>query len=48
MIRKNEVFFLQSASGDLTKKFKEWWKQGEYKFRFEADGDYFQFGYLIV
>ena len=33
---------MQSASGDLTKKFKDWWKQGEYKFRFEADGDYFR------
>ena len=32
---------LQSASVDLTKKFRQWWKQGEYKFRFEADGDYF-------
>lgn len=33
---------LQSASGELTRKFSEWWKQGEYKFRFEADGDYFR------
>lgn len=33
---------LKSASGKLTREFKEWWKQGEYKFRVEADGDYFR------
>ena len=32
---------LQSAGTQLTKKFKDWWKQGDYKFRFEADGNYF-------
>ena len=40
--KEERSILLQSASGDLTKKFKEWWKQGEYKFRFEADGDYFR------
>ena len=40
--KEQRSILLQSASGDLTKKFKEWWKQGEYKFRFEADGDYFR------
>lgn len=40
--KEQRSLLLQSASGDLTKKFKEWWKQGEYKFRFEADGDYFR------
>lgn len=40
--KEERSILLQSASGNLTKKFKEWWKQGEYKFRFEADGDYFR------
>ena len=40
--KEKRSILLQSASGELTKKFKEWWKQGEYKFRFEADGDYFR------
>ena len=40
--KEERSILLQSASGKLTKKFKEWWKQGEYKFRFEADGDYFR------
>jgi len=33
---------LNSASSDLTRKFKEWWKQGNYIFRFDADGDFFK------
>ncbi|HYH00958.1 MAG TPA: AAA family ATPase [Terriglobales bacterium] len=33
---------LQAASAKLTKEFREWWKQGEYRFRFEADGDHFR------
>ncbi len=40
--KEQRSLLLQSASVELTKKFKEWWKQGEYKFRFEADGDYFR------
>lgn len=40
--KEERSILLQSASGELTKKFKQWWKQGEYKFRFEADGDYFR------
>ena len=40
--KEERSILLQSASGDLTKKFRDWWKQGEYKFRFEADGDYFR------
>lgn len=39
--REREVL-LQSASNDITKKFREWWKQGNYKFRFQADGDHFR------
>jgi len=33
---------LNSASVDLTRKFKEWWKQGDYVFRLEADGEIFK------
>lgn len=33
---------LQSASTDLTRRFKQWWKQGSYVFRFDADGEYFK------
>lgn len=40
--KEERSILLQSASGSLTKQFAEWWKQGEYKFRFEADGDYFR------
>lgn len=40
--KEERSILLQSASGKLTREFKEWWKQGEYKFRFEADGDYFR------
>lgn len=40
--KEKRSILLQSASGKLTKQFKDWWKQGEYKFRFEADGDYFR------
>lgn len=40
--KEERSILLQSASSKLTKDFKEWWNQGEYKFRFEADGDYFR------
>lgn len=40
--KKERSVLLQSASTELTKKFREWWKQGEYRFRFEADGSHFR------
>ena len=40
--KEKRSILLQSASTSLTKNFKEWWNQGEYKFRFEADGEYFR------
>lgn len=40
--KEQRSILLQSASTELTEKFKEWWSQGDYKFRFEADGDYFR------
>lgn len=33
---------LQSAGLRLTEEFKLWWKQGNYKFRFQADGKHFK------
>lgn len=36
------AILLNSASTDLTRKFREWWKQGNYVFRFQADGEFFK------
>lgn len=40
--KRERSILLQSAGTDLTTKFKQWWKQGNYRFRFEADGDHFR------
>ena len=40
--KKQRSVLLQSASSDLTSRFRAWWKQGNYRFRFEADGDHFR------
>jgi len=40
--KKERSILLQSASTYLTKEFRQWWKQGDYRFRFEADGDHFR------
>lgn len=40
--KKERDILLQSASTELTQKFQAWWKQGEYRFRFQADGDHFR------
>lgn len=40
--KRERSILLQSAHATLTSKFKEWWKQGDYRFRFEADGDHFR------
>ena len=39
--KEKRSLLLQSAGTKLTKEFRDWWRQGEYKFRFGADGDYF-------
>ncbi len=39
---KERSVLLQSASTKLTKEFRNWWRQGNYRFRFEADGDHFR------
>ena len=40
--KEQRGLLLQSAGTKLTKDFKEWWKQGNYNFRFDTDGDYFR------
>lgn len=40
--KRERSILLQSAGTTLTKEFKAWWKQGDYRFRFEADGDHFR------
>lgn len=40
--KKQRSILLQSASTELTTRFRDWWKQGEYRFRFEADGNHFR------
>ena len=40
--KKVRSILLQSAGVTLTEKFRDWWKQGDYRFRFEADGNHFR------
>ncbi len=41
--RKQErEVLLQSAGAKLTREFREWWKRGNYQFRFQADGNHFR------
>lgn len=40
--KKERDILLQSASTELTSRFRQWWKQGDYKFRFAADGNHFR------
>lgn len=40
--KKEREILLQSASTDLTQKFRDWWKQGDYRLRFQADGSHFR------
>ena len=40
--KKEREILLQSASNELTKEFIEWWQQGNYQFRFQADGNHFR------
>lgn len=40
--KKERSILLQSASTELTTKFRDWWKQGEYRFSFQADGNHFR------
>lgn len=39
---KEREILLNSASTNLTREFRNWWKQGNYIFDLRADGDYFR------
>jgi energy-coupling factor transporter ATP-binding protein EcfA2 len=40
--KRTRSILMQSAGTSLTQKFKAWWKRGDYRFRFAADGDHFR------
>ncbi len=40
--KKEREILLASASSGFTKDFNEWWKQGNYTFEFQADGNFFR------
>ncbi len=40
--KKEREILLRSADVELTDKFREWWRQGNYDFRFQADGNHFR------
>lgn len=40
--KRERSILLQSAGATLTTEFREWWRQGQYRFRFEADGNHFR------
>jgi hypothetical protein len=40
--KRERTILLNSAGTDLTKNFRNWWKQGDYTFDFQADGDHFR------
>lgn len=40
--KRTRSILLQSAGATLTTRFRDWWRQGDYRFRFEADGNHFR------
>ncbi len=40
--KKERDILLQSASTSLTQDFRDWWRQGNHRFRFQADGNHFR------
>lgn len=40
--KKERAVLLSSAATNFTKSFRDWWKQGNYEFKFHADGDHFK------
>lgn len=40
--KRQRTVLLQSAESRLTREFRDWWRQGEYTFRFAADGNHFR------
>lgn len=40
--KRERSILLQSAETSLTQKFRDWWKQGDYRFELQADGNHFR------
>jgi energy-coupling factor transporter ATP-binding protein EcfA2 len=40
--KRERSALLDSAPSRLTKSFREWWRQGDYVFTFQADGNFFK------
>ena len=40
--KRERSILLQSAETSLTEKFRDWWKQGDYRFELQADGNHFR------
>src|SRR5690606_90710 len=40
--KRTRTIMLNSAGAELTRRFREWWKQGDYTFEFQADGNHFR------
>ena len=40
--KKEREVLLQSASASLTNDFRDWWRQGNHRFRLNADGNHFR------
>ena len=40
--KRERSILLQSAETSLTKEFQDWWKQGDYRFELQADGNHFR------
>lgn len=40
--KRERSILLQSAGTRLTDRFRKWWRQGNHRFRFEADGNHFR------
>lgn len=40
--KRERSILLQSAETSLTEKFRDWWKQGDYRFELDADGKHFR------
>jgi hypothetical protein len=40
--KRDRTILLNSAATELTKRFRDWWKQGNYTIEFQADGDHFR------
>ena len=40
--KRERSILLQSAEASLTKQFRDWWKQGDYRFELQADGNHFR------